>query len=266
MSKGKSFFESRLFKNGMNKIYGIGAAVVILGAMFKILHLEGANLMIGVGLTTEAIIFFISAFEPIHEEPDWSLVYPELAGMDPTNKKKGDNKGIVKSLDDMMAEAKIEQSMINRLGDSMKGLTDNVNKLSTVGDAAMATTTYAAKANEAAAVMTKLNTSYNTAIDAINKIGQTGDVSKNYYDTVASVTGKLASLNTIYEAELKESNNHIKQLNQFYGKLAKAVENLSGAEDSTRQMKEEFGKLGKNLASLNNIYGNMLSAMSTPRQ
>jgi gliding motility-associated protein GldL len=261
MAKGKSFFESRAFKVTMGKVYGIGAAVVILGAMFKILHLPGANEMIGIGLSTEAVIFFISAFEPIHEEPDWTLVYPELAGMDPKTGKK-ENKNLVKTLDQMLEEAKIEQQTITRLGESMRGLTDNVNKLSTVGDAAMATNEYAKKATEAAGAMGKLNQSYSTAIEAIDKIGKSGDVSKAYYETVQSVTGKLASLNTIYEAELKESNNHIKQLNSFYGALSKAVENLSGAEQSTRQMKDEFGKLSGNLASLNNVYGNMLTAMA----
>lgn len=266
MSRGKSFLESKMFKNIMGKLYGIGAAVVIAGALFKIMHWPGANEMLIIGMGTECLIFMVSAFEPIHEEPDWTLVYPELAGLDPNTGKKAKPGELTKTLDQMLSEAKIEQNMINNLGTSMKGLTENINKISTIGDAANATKEYAAKAQEAAGAMTKLNASYNTAITAIDSIGKTGDVSKNYYDTVQAVTSKLASLNTIYDAELKESNNHIKQMNQFYGNLAKAVENLSGAEQSTRVMKDEFAKLGKNLSTLNNIYGNMLSAMSAPRQ
>ena len=79
----KSFFESKKYKTTMNFVYGIGAAVVIVGALFKILHLKGADIMLSVGLLTEAAIFVISAFEPVHMDPDWSLVYPELAGGEP---------------------------------------------------------------------------------------------------------------------------------------------------------------------------------------
>jgi gliding motility-associated protein GldL len=70
---------SKAWKKFMAKLYGIGAAVVIIGAMFKIQHWPFASLLLVVGLSTEAVIFFFSAFEPLHEEPDWSLVYPELA-------------------------------------------------------------------------------------------------------------------------------------------------------------------------------------------
>lgn len=83
-----SIFESKKFKTIMNFVYGFGAAIVIVGALFKILHLKGADIMLTVGLLVEAGIFVISAFEPVHMEPDWSLVYPELAGAEPTKKEK----------------------------------------------------------------------------------------------------------------------------------------------------------------------------------
>ena len=73
--------QGKRFKLFMTRLYGWGASVVILGALFKIQHYEGAGLMLIIGLSTEAIIFFFSGFEPPHEEVDWSLVYPELAGM-----------------------------------------------------------------------------------------------------------------------------------------------------------------------------------------
>jgi gliding motility-associated protein GldL len=76
-----SFVSGRVYKNFMSKVYGWGAAVVILGALFKINHYTGADIMLILGLCTESVIFFFSAFEPPHVEPDWSLVYPELAGM-----------------------------------------------------------------------------------------------------------------------------------------------------------------------------------------
>jgi len=263
MSKGTSFFHSKVFKVTMSRIYGWGAAVVILGAMFKILHLPGANLWIGIGLSTEAFIFFISAFEPVKEDVDWTLVYPELAGMDP--KKQQEKKSMTKELDKMLEEARIEQNMINRLGDSLRGLTDNVTKMTNVSEAALATEEYATKVKSVGQSMDRINQSYVNAIDAIDKLGQTGEVSASYYQQVSAVTDKLSSLNSIYEQELAESNTHLKQLNTFYSTLSRAVENLADSEADTKQLRTEFTKLNSNLSTLNNIYGNMLSAMSAAR-
>ena len=97
------FFQTKAGQNFMAKLYGIGASVVILGAMFKILHWPGADIMLTVGLTTEAVIFFISAFEKPHADYDWSLVYPELAGMDDDG-----NKSPVRELDNMLEKAKVD--------------------------------------------------------------------------------------------------------------------------------------------------------------
>jgi gliding motility-associated protein GldL len=244
----------------MGVVYGVGAGVVIIGALFKILHLKGADIMLILGLGTEAAIFFISAIEPPAHEYEWELAYPELA-MGEAKTSKGEKKSAVKSLDDMMSEAKIEQEMISRLGASFQSLSSNVEKLSTVGDAALATNEYAEQVKLAAGSVNQLNNSYANAIGAIEKLGQTGDVSQAYYEQVQQVTQKMTTLNSIYEMELQESQNHIHQLTSFMGNLSKTVANLSDTENSTLKMKEEFSKLSDNLSSLNNVYGNMLSAM-----
>jgi gliding motility-associated protein GldL len=252
----------------MSRIYGLGAAVVIVGALFKILHWKGADLMLMIGLLTEAGIFAISAFEPVKEEVDWTLVYPELAGMDPKdtkNKKPEDKKSLTAELDKMLAEARIEQGMVNRLGDGLRSLTENVNNLSTMSDAAAATNEYAEKVKAATSNVGQLNQAYTNAIQALEQMGQGSEISTEYYAQVSSVTQKLASLNSVYEMELQESNNHIKQLNSFYAGLSKAVENLSDAEGATSQLRNEFNNLNHNLHTLNTVYGNMLSAMTAPR-
>lgn len=263
MARGKSFFHTKAFKVMMSRIYGLGAAVVIVGALFKILHWEGANAMLMVGLFTEAAIFAISAFEPVKEEVDWTLVYPELAGMDA--KKEKEKKSLTHELDKMLEEARIEQGMVNRLGDGLRSLTENVGQMANVSNAAVATSEYTEKVKEVSNSMEKLNHSYAKAVEAIEELGKTGDVSTEYFEQVNSVTQKMASLNSIYEMELQESNNHIRQLNNFYASLSKAVENLSDSEDAASQLKNQFVKLNENLNSLNTVYGNMLSAMSSPR-
>ncbi|MEZ7942001.1 MAG: gliding motility protein GldL, partial [Flavobacteriales bacterium] len=112
----------------MAKLYGIGAAVVIVGAMFKIQHWPFAGPMLVCGLTVEAIIFFFSAFEPPHEDPDWTLVYPELASGEKDTSNGG--KRITEQLDDMLLEAKIEPSLIQSLGDGMRSLSTQAKDLS----------------------------------------------------------------------------------------------------------------------------------------
>lgn len=257
-----SFLESKTFKVGMTRVYGIGAGVVILGAMFKILHLPGAGVMLGVGLTVEALIFFISAFEPVKEDPDWSLVYPELAGMEPKDGSKRKKESITSEIEKMLEEARIEQTTINKLGDGLRNLSDNVTKLSTVSDAALATDNYAKNVNEAATNVARINDSYSRAIEAVNRMGETGEVSREYFEQIQAVTKKLSSLNSVYEMELQESNNHIQALNSFYGNLSRTVERLADSEGTATELKNEIDKLNRNLASLNSVYGNMLSAMT----
>jgi gliding motility-associated protein GldL len=266
MARGKGFLQSKGFKVLMSRIYGLGAAVVIVGALFKIIHLRGADTMLIVGLLTEAFIFAVSAFEPVKEEIDWTLVYPELAGMEPKNGAgKEEKKSITQQLDKMLEEARIEQSMVNRLGDGLRSLTENVSQMSSVSDAAIATNEYAERAKEAAGTMATLNQAYSNAISSVEQLGKTGEVSQEYYEQVNAVTQKMSSLNAIYEMELNESNNHIRQLNTFFGQLQRTVENLSDSEGAAIQLKDQFNKLNQNLNTLNTVYGNMLTAMSSPR-
>ena len=125
--------QSSGWKNFMAKLYGIGASVVIIGAMFKIMHWPFASVMIVAGLTTEAIIFFFSAFEPLHEELDWTLVYPELAGMtDPDEMEdfreeslQGRGVGLQK-FDELIKDANIQPETIRNLSTGLKGLSRNL--------------------------------------------------------------------------------------------------------------------------------------------
>ena len=147
----KSFFESKKWKKTMNFIYGFGAAIVIVGALFKILHLPGANLMLSVGLLTEAAIFAISAFEPVHSEPDWTLVYPELAGGEPTQRKSSNTgSSVSQQLDSMLSQAKIGPELIESLGTGLTSLSTNVKEMANLSNAVVATNEYAESATKAA--------------------------------------------------------------------------------------------------------------------
>jgi gliding motility-associated protein GldL len=259
-----SFLESKGFKSFMAKAYGIGASIVIVGALFKILHWKGADVMLMVGLLTEAAIFFISAFEPPHQEPDWTLVYPELAGLEP--KKSGKKSGsITQELDKMMEEAKIGPDLINSLGNGLRALSDNVSGLKDLSTAAVATETYTKNVQQAAQSLTGISDQYAKAVSAMEGLVAASEGSKEYGAQIEKMIKNLSSLNSIYELEIVESNNHLKSINEFVGGLSKVVNSLSETTSQAEQFKGELSKLNKNLTTLNNVYGNMLAAMSVNR-
>jgi gliding motility-associated protein GldL len=169
---------SKGWKKFMAKLYGFGAAVVIVGAMFKIMHWPGAGAMLVIGLSTEALIFIFSAFEPIHEDPNWELVYPELAlghsdELDhdalPASSRGGKGgTGITEHLDKMLEEAKIDGDLLNRLGDGMRTLGENAAQLKGVTSAAAATDSYVSSLQAASDKVSSLSEAYERASVSIS--------------------------------------------------------------------------------------------------
>jgi gliding motility-associated protein GldL len=156
------------FKNFMTKLYGLGAAVVIMGALFKILHLKGADLMLIIGLTTEAVIFAISAFEAQPKEYDWTLAYPELEN-EPAKEKKVRRSGggtVTQELDRMLEEAKIGPELLDSLSNGMRKLSETAASLNTATDAAGATAAYSEQLGAAAKNMEALNALYAVQLES----------------------------------------------------------------------------------------------------
>jgi len=213
----KSFFESKRWKQTMNFIYGFGAAIVIVGALFKILHWKGADLMLSVGLLTEAGIFAISAFEPVHMDPDWSLVYPELAGAEPTTKKEKKVSGsISQQLDAMLAEAKIGPDLIQSLGTGLQSLSTNVKDMSDISIASVATTEYATNANKAAKNMDEISKSTAMVSDSLSSF--TGGLSSVLSNLTASETATSE-----FKDEMGKLNRNLGNLNTIYGNMLGAM-------------------------------------------
>lgn len=210
----KSFFESKKFKTTMNFVYGIGAAVVIVGALFKILHLKGADIMLSVGLLTEAGIFVISAFEPVHMDPDWSLVYPELAGGDPTEKKKTGS--VSQQLDSMLAQAKIGPELIESLGTGLTSLSSNVKEMANLSNAAVATNEYAESASKAAKNMISIADSTAMVSDSM------GNFSAGLQGAMTNISATEAAT-AEFSSELNKLNRNLSNLNSIYGNMLSAM-------------------------------------------
>jgi gliding motility-associated protein GldL len=248
-----------LFDRVMPMVYGIGAAIVIVGAMFKIMHWEGADTMLIVGLSTEAFIFFLSAFQPQHQEVDWARVYPQLA--DDNYEVKVDNTGLTHKLDDMLANANVTPESISNLGMGLNRLSETTAQISDISDATLATKDYTTKVRSAAVSLEKISGAYAETVDAIQQMAGASAHAHEYHVQVQNMTKNLGALNAVYEMELQDANNHLKSLNRFYGSLSSAMENLTEASRDTEQFKTEVTSLTKNLHALNNVYGNMLNAM-----
>lgn len=266
MSK-KGGFQELLFTTIMPKIYGIGAAIVIVGAMFKISHWPGATAMLVIGLSTEAVIFFLSSFEPRHKETDWSKVYPELADdydgppAAPRKVTSGSNTGVAASMDKMLADANVGPELLKSLGDGMRKMADSANKMAHLGDAALATNEYAKNVKTASSSLVEMNKSYATSIQAMTTMAEASKDTKEYHSQVQNVTKSLGALNAVYEMELKDAQGHVKSMNKFYANLTQALDSMSEAGKETSAFQAELNQLTTNIASLNKVYGNMLSAM-----
>ncbi|MEI7509265.1 MAG: gliding motility protein GldL [Flavobacterium sp.] len=203
-------------KRVMNFTYGMGAAVVIVGALFKIQHWPGASALLITGLLTEAFIFALSAFEAPDVELDWSLVYPELAGGQAKEKAKKedpkDAQGLLsQKLDNMLKEAKIDGELMASLGNSIKNFEGAAKSISPTVDAMAGQKKYAEEMSKAAAQMEALNGLYQSQLQSAERNAQiNNEVAENNLklkDQMQSLTSNLSTLNNVYGGMLSAMNN-----------------------------------------------------------
>lgn len=310
--------QSSSWKNFMAKLYGFGASVVIIGAMFKIMHWPGAGIMLVGGLSTEAIIFFFSAFEPLHEEVDWTLVYPELAGITDDDEMENYKESVTSSrgnvvlekFENLFEQSTLSPETLEKLGEGFAKLNNTAGRLSDISEATAATQAFANNFRNAAQSLdsmtqmysensealtnsiTSLSSTYQKTANIIEKTGleisqqveKSGvDMANSYQKLTESITAysssvhgsnnayndhiekmnkSLGELNALYELQLKDTSEYVKSNEKLYSGLDTILKNLNDSVTETKRYKDEIVKLSDNLTSLNNIYGNMLSAMN----
>ena len=267
MSSNKGGFKEKFYHDIAPVITGLGAAIVILGALFKIQHYPGAGPMLIVGLGTEAALFVMFAFAPQPKEEmgltDWAKIYPQLASEydDYGDDEVATPDNAVKALSEMMNEANISQNTINALGSGLNALSENASKMSDLSSAVAATSDYTKNAKSASEQLAAVGNAYKTTADAMKGMASAAGDAKEYHAQVQNITKNLGSLNAVYEMELQDANNHLKAMNKFYGNLSAAMENMSEASKDTDAFKKNLAGLTANLTQLNSVYGNMLTAM-----
>jgi len=212
--------QSKASKRFMNMAYGLGASIVIVGALFKIIHYEigplTGNVMLTIGLVTEAIIFAISAFEPIDDGLDWSLVYPELEGGKSSDKKKAEAKdaeGILsKKLDELLKDAQIDGELMASLGDSIKNFEDVAKNMAPTVESISATKKYGEEMSLAAAQMESLNSLYKVQLESVNRQSTINEEAienaAKLKEQMQSLASNLSSLNGVYGGMLSAMNKN----------------------------------------------------------
>jgi len=212
--------QSKSTKKLFNMAYGLGASVVIIGALFKILHWElgplNGGILLAIGLITEALIFAISAFEPVDDDLDWSLVYPELAG-GTANKKKEvkesqDSQGLLsKKLDEMLKDARIDSDLMNSLSDSIRSFEGAAKGMAPTTDAMNSTKKYSEEMALAAAQMESLNSLYKVQVESTSRQAEVNEqVAENaaqLKQQMEHLATNLSSLNGVYGGMLSAMNN-----------------------------------------------------------
>ncbi len=260
------FTKTRRYRNFMAKVYGIGAAVVLVGALFKIIHLPYANQLLTLGLLTEAIIFFFSAFEPPHVEPDWSMVYPELAGM--YGGVKGQDikrKSPTQRLDDMFEKAQIDNKTIERLGEGMSKLSDNAGQLTDLTDAAVATNNFTSNLEAASDSAKNFNESVQKDAEAttnysesLNNVTEGASSLANAYTQAADTLKSDMNTTEEFASTVKDATASAEVLAVSYKKssevLSKSVEALDFTAVEGDAYNEQLRKIAENMAALNAIY------------
>lgn len=277
MSVIDNIVQSKAYKNFMAKLYGWGAAVVIFGALFKINHWSGGEIMLILGMGTEVVIFFMSAFEPPHKEFDWSLVYPQFAGMeegrgldmpDPAldNKlEQVDKDPLSAKIDKMLEDANITPELIDRLGRGMSNLADSAQAMNGIASAASSTDKFVNSMDGAAEAISNLKHA-TEAVNTLTTIYQetaqaltSGDAS--YADEMKKLAGSLASVNAMYEMQLQTSTSQLEATKEVEERIQGMMKNFADSAEGVLKYKDQVDALARKVAELNNVYGNMLAAM-----
>jgi len=309
--------QSSGWKNFTAKLYGFGASVVLVGALFKIQHWPGAGIALTAGLLTEAVIFFFSAFEPLHEELDWTLVYPELAGMsDPDEIDEYKEQAIadrnvgLQKFDELFQQSQINAEDVRSLGKHLNTIASTTESIGDITTASLATKEYFDKMGTAAQNMDNVATAYGTNTgtlnESVNTLAQSykktaslidqkgleiadkfaassanltatyeamsGEVKqehvsisqsqKKFNEQLETLNRNLAELNASYTDQVKGSKEHLQGTAGVYKGLGEMISSLKVSVEETQKYKQEIVRLSESLSELNNIYGNMLSAMS----
>lgn len=273
MSGKGGYLHSKGFKVVMKHFFGWGAAIVIVGALFKIQHYPGSDIMLPVGLGLEAVIFIVMIFVPDHPEYHWERVHPildpditetrleELSG-GTVGGHGGSGASNAELVAKQLEDAGIDEKLLEKLKDGMSNLASNAASLGAVSTAAGATDSYVKSLETASSSLARLTEQYSSSANAI--AGITADGNGNFGAEMQKMGQNLSALNNVYELQLKGSQEYLtglSQMSDLQSNIKTIMTDLSASAKDTQIYRENMAMLSQNLTDLNNVYGNMLKAM-----
>ena len=274
LGKFQKFLASRKYKTFMGYLYGWGASVVMIGAYFKLTHIPGADFMLALGLGIEALIFFMSAFEPQHMEYAWDNVFVELEedwdGVQKTQfattsatGKSGASADVEEAmLSKMFEKMNVSEETFKKLGRGIDKLAENAGQMADISNAMAATTNYANAMDRATKSISDFSTAYvetnQKLSDSLGKL----DFSALDANTIKKVASSMQSLNSIYELQLQGAEQTSAASKKLTETMNKYMDNLNASSQNAGQLNQQLTQLSQRLTALNNVYGGMLSAMN----
>ena len=275
LSKFQKFLKSKKYKTFMAYLYGWGASVVMVGAYFKLTHIPGADAMLAIGLGVEAIIFFMSAFEPVHMDYEWDNVFVELEedwdGVQKTqfatSGAAGKNTAAPTDVEEAMLSKMFEKMNVSedtfkKLGRGIDRLAENAGQMADVSNAMAATTNYANAMDRATKSIADFSNAYvqtnQKLSDSLGKL----DFSALDANTIRKVASSMQSLNSIYELQLQGAEQTSAASKKLTETMNKYMDNLNASSQNAGQLNQQLTQLSQRLTALNNVYGGMLSAMN----
>lgn len=273
LSGFKKFLMSKKYKTFMGYLYGWGAAVVMIGAYFKLTHIQGADFMLALGLGIEAIIFFMSAFEPQHVDYAWDNVFVELDedwdGQTRTQfaTSGGGGKPVPTNAEDAMLSKMFEKMNVSedtfqKIGKGLDRLATNAGQMADISNAMAATTNYANAMDRATKSISDFSSAYvetnQKLSDSLGKL----DFSALDANTIKKVATSMQSLNSIYELQLQGAEQTSAASKKLTETMNKYMDNLNASSQNAGQLNDQLTQLSQRLTALNNVYGGMLSAMN----
>ncbi|MBO6024372.1 MAG: gliding motility protein GldL [Bacteroidales bacterium] len=274
LGKFQKFLKSKKYKTFMAYLYGWGASVVMIGAYFKLTHIPGADLMLAIGLGVEAIIFFMSAFEPVHMDYEWDNVFVELEeDWDGVQKTQFATSGSVKNasaptdveeamLSKMFEKMNVSEDTFKKLGRGIDRLAENAGQMADISNAMAATTNYANAMDRATKSIADFSNAYvqtnQKLSDSLGKL----DFSALDANTIKKVANSMTSLNSIYELQLQGAEQTSAASKALTETMNKYMDNLNASSQNAGQLNQQLTQLSQRLTALNNVYGGMLSAMN----
>lgn len=263
------FFETKKGKYIKNFIIGLGASIVLIGALGKIQHWSFGGPLLTAGMLTEAFIFAMLGILPPHKDYYWEKIYPNLdESPEVEHYKTGDHKQVAVEdispmavLDKMLEEAAMTPANLSRLNSNFQKFGLAVNQIKDMSDVTSATNEYSQSARQAAGALGQMSSTFSEASRSMSAFNSAADDTIAFHNQVQVLSRNLNTLNQIYEVELQDANNHLKAMNKFYSNLVTASDAMASSASDANAAKEQIAALAKNLTTLNSIYGNMLSAM-----